>query len=215
MGLNNYEIVKERKTRLKSDYPDAKIMPFILSDMYHSPNYVVVGALIWKDGKTLDNISPDVWQSFAKLSQSANSSNAGVILTALALMTKADSSGYSFSMAGGKGADKNAWVENAEESAVGRALDNMGYHSNSPSREEMEKVSYIEDARMNRQALEGQVQNLNNQLLSAGYPQSSITQSLNENVRTFTFLTELSAAELIKVRDILLSTMNNLTNAQN
>lgn len=39
-------------------------------------------------------------------------------------------------------ANKHAWFENCEESAIGRALDNAGYHGNGASLEEMKKVEH-------------------------------------------------------------------------
>ena len=51
------------------------------------------------------------------------------------------STGYAYEAAGGKGANQDSWVENAETSAVGRALANMDYCGDlRPSREEMSKV---------------------------------------------------------------------------
>jgi len=51
------------------------------------------------------------------------------------------STGYAFESQG-QGVNKDAWVENAETSAIGRALANMDYcGSVRPSREEMSKVS--------------------------------------------------------------------------
>jgi hypothetical protein len=49
--------------------------------------------------------------------------------------------GYAYE-AQGQGVNKDAWVENAETSAIGRALANMDYCGTMrPSREEMSKVS--------------------------------------------------------------------------
>ena len=45
------------------------------------------------------------------------------------------------------GASKTSWTENAEESAIGRCLDNIGYHGDGKcSREEVEKVQRAEAA---------------------------------------------------------------------
>lgn len=55
----------------------------------------------------------------------------------------------------GSMANKNAWCENCEESAVGRALDNAGYaNHNGPSLEEMQKVERAEREAEERAALD-------------------------------------------------------------
>lgn len=52
------------------------------------------------------------------------------------------STGYAFETDGGAGANRTAALENAETSAIGRALANMGLHgSKRASREEMVKAS--------------------------------------------------------------------------
>jgi len=52
--------------------------------------------------------------------------------------------GYAFEVDGGQGANKTAALENAETSAIGRALANMGLSGNKrASREEMQKASRV------------------------------------------------------------------------
>src|SRR6185312_14136767 len=121
--LNKYETVKSRKVRLRNDHPESLIIPFPMSDLNYAANYILMGALIWKKKET---INPESMKELANVAQEANPQNAGILLASLAALLGADGVGYSLSMAGGKGADRNAWVENAEESAVGRELDNMG-----------------------------------------------------------------------------------------
>ena len=49
--------------------------------------------------------------------------------------------GYAMEERGQNGVNRDAWVENAETSAIGRALANLGYCGTlRPSREEMEKI---------------------------------------------------------------------------
>lgn len=194
--LNSYETVKRRKTRLKNDHPNSVIIPLPLSDISYAGNYVLMGALIWKDKKTYDELPFEQLAEMTKLTASATPQNAGVVMTAIAVLTKADGVGFSLSMAGGKGADKNAWVENAEESAVGRALDNMGYHSGSASQEEMKKVEHIESVMKEKVQLENQINAMYGQLMSQGHNPGYLTQIMSQNVRPFNQLSELSVEEL-------------------
>ena len=57
-----------------------------------------------------------------------------------------DSVGYAFEKAGSQGASKYAWTENAQTSAIGRALAHLGFFSNRSlaSKEEIEKVQAAE-----------------------------------------------------------------------
>ena len=96
--LKNYITVKERKKSFYIDHPDGVIIPAPLTSVSEMFN---AGAFfecrIWKDRKTYD-------------------ADRGP-----------DTVGHSLSLMGGKGADSTSWTENCEESAIGRALDNMGY----------------------------------------------------------------------------------------
>lgn len=204
--LNKYENVKSRKTRLRNDYPDSFILPLPLSDMNYAGNYVMMGALIWKDKKVFAEISKsNVLEKITESAASANPQNAGILLAAIAIAARADGAGFSLSIAGGKGADKNAWVENAEESAVGRALDNMGYHSGSASQEEMMKVQHMIDAQQERVQLENQINAMYTTLMQAGHNTSYIQQVISQTVRPFQQLSELSPDELSKMLNALQS----------
>jgi hypothetical protein len=58
--------------------------------------------------------------------------------------TTPDVTGWAAEVAGGQGANQTSWHENAETSAIGRALANMGYAKSArdrPTRQEMEKVN--------------------------------------------------------------------------
>ncbi|KAF2421583.1 hypothetical protein [Bacillus subtilis] len=201
--LNQYETVKSRKTRFRLEHPNCIIMPVPLSDVNFAANYILMGALIWKDKKQLESVQLD---NIQKLAESATPQNAGMIMTAIAIQSKADSSGYSLSIAGGSGADRTAWVENAEESAVGRALDNMGYHSGSASKEEMEKVQHILDSQKLRVELENNINVLYIDLTNKGFSTHQLRQIINQTVKPFEQLSELSVPELEK----LFSTLNEI-----
>lgn len=215
LDLSNYEKVKQRKERLRNDYPNSLIYPIELSDSSQSYNYVLMGALIWKDKKVFDELTPDIIEKVTELASKATPQNAGIIMATIGILTKADSIGHSLSIAGGYGADKNAWVENAEESAVGRALDNMGYHSGSCSRDEMEKVEYMEQAQQNRQQLEMEINNLLITLTSNGFSHQYIGQICAQTIRPFNTLNELSPNELQKVKELLQSLLQQRTKVSN
>jgi Asp-tRNA(Asn)/Glu-tRNA(Gln) amidotransferase A subunit family amidase len=200
--LSKYETVKQRKTRLRNDHPNSVIYPMQLSGAGYSVNFVLHMALIWKD-KAEMNMTPEVIAAIADLAKSVNSDNAGVIATSIALISKADSVGHSLSIAGGPKADKNAWVENSEESAVGRALDNLGYHSGSCSQEEIIKVQQNEQAQQVRVALENQINGTLMDMASRGINLQNVYQLCSQNTKPFTHLYELSVDELEKVMNIL------------
>ncbi|OXB94882.1 hypothetical protein [Parageobacillus galactosidasius] len=210
--LSKYETVKERKVRLRKDYPNSVIFPIQLSDASHSSSYVLMGALIWKDKSVFEQLEPAVLEKVAELAQKATPSNVGIIMTTIGILTKADGVGHSLSIAGGYGADKNAWVENAEESAVGRALDNMGYHSGSCSREEMEKVQHVEQARNSREGLEQEINQMMISLTQAGVQPQYIYQIVSQTLRPFNTLNELAVHELEKLKEILQTQLNQIKN---
>lgn len=200
--LNNYETVKSRKVRLRNDFPNSVIMPVALSDLNYAGNYVLIGALIWKDKK---DIIKEEMKNITEMVSKVTPQNAGVVMSTIGILTGADGVGYSLSIAGGKGADKTAWVENAEESAVGRALDNMGYHSGSASQEEMKKVQHIQEAQQTRVQLENQINALYGQLFAQGQNPQYLSQVISQTVRQFNHLSELSPDELEKLLNALQS----------
>ncbi len=206
--LNKYETVKSRKVRLRNDFPDSVIMPFPLSDLNYASNYILMGALIWKKKKTFQEKEANILEKISETTAKTNTQNVGMVMASLALLLGADGVGYSLSMAGGKGADRNAWVENAEESAVGRALDNMGYHSGSASQEEMKKVEQMQAAQQTRIQLENQINSMYGTLMSQGHNPQYLTQVVNQTVRPFSQLNELSPEELEKLLGALQSINN-------
>lgn len=203
--LNKYETVKSRKVRLKNDHPNSIIMPLPMSDLNFAGNYILMGALIWKDKETLQKLDPAVLREIREMASHTNPQNVGVTLISISILALADGVGYSLSMAGGKGADKNAWVENAEESAVGRALDNMGYHSGSASQDEMKKVTHMQEVRQTRVTLENQINAMYGQLMANGHNPQYLSQVVSQAVKPFQQLTELSPDELEKLLNALQS----------
>jgi hypothetical protein len=212
--LSKYETVKERKKRFEKDHPNGILLPMQLSDAGQSFNYVLTGAVLFKD-KTEMERDPAILKEVADLAKNTTPANAGVIMGTISLLLKADSFGHSLSIAGGPKADKNAWVENAEESAVGRALDNAGYQSGSCSKEEIEKVQHVEQARTDRSQKEMTINNKLMQLSSLGYNAQYVYQLCSQSVRPFQVLSELSFEELDKVEQILDSQMNQKPQAVN
>jgi hypothetical protein len=200
--LSRYETVKSRKTRLRADYPDALIYPMQISGVQYANNFVVHLALIWKDKATKSN-SPEAVSAVTELCKSITMDNAAIVASTIGLILNADSVGYSLSIAGGPKADKNAWMENCEESAVGRALDNLGYHSGSCSQEEMIKVQQTEAAQQERVRLENEINGMLMDYAGRGVDLNRLHQACIMNTRQFTYLHELSIDELNKVLNVL------------
>lgn len=111
---NDYETVESRIKRFYETYPD--------------------GRIITENETTAEDRQISTW-----------------VVKAYVYLTDGDqanelpkATGYAFEVDGGQGANKTAALENAETSAIGRALANMGMSGNKrASREEMEKVSRV------------------------------------------------------------------------
>ncbi|MBC8186478.1 hypothetical protein H8E88_35810 [candidate division KSB1 bacterium] len=118
--LSNYETVKERKIRFYQDNPDGRIIVNMVN-----PDSVMECALfvvtIYKNKEDQEkNLIWSTGYAFEVREKQLSISSYG---------KEYESVNYS------------SWTENAEESAVGRALDNAGYSGNKKcSREEMEKA---------------------------------------------------------------------------
>lgn len=109
--LNNYETVEERLKRFYADNPD--------------------GRVITENLTTLQDRQVSTWVVKATIFFDEGSQAAG--------LPKA--TGHAFEVDGSGGANKTSALENAETSAIGRALANAGYSGNKrASREEMAKV---------------------------------------------------------------------------
>lgn len=117
---NQYETVKQRKERFYSDHSDGRIVVRLCNES-NPLDYALFEARIYltqEDQKS--DIPRGVGYALEVRDKELSISNYG---------KEYESVNYS------------SWTENAEESAVGRALDNAGYSGNKkPSREEMEKA---------------------------------------------------------------------------
>lgn len=114
-NLENYETVEERIKRFYADNPDGRIL-----------------TLDYSTGK---DRAVGVWRVRAEVFLTTGDQAAG--------LPKAV--GHAFEVDGSAGASKLAALENAETSAIGRALANAGYSGNKrASREEMMKAKRAE-----------------------------------------------------------------------
>lgn len=118
--LSSYETVKQRKQRFYEAYIDGRIVVEILNQDQIT-NYALFKASVFKDAENHRNSTPlGVGTAFELRDTELKVSSKG---------NKYESVNYT------------SWVENCEESAVGRALDNAGFASNMRcSREEIEKA---------------------------------------------------------------------------
>jgi hypothetical protein len=128
-NLNDYETVEERLKRFYTDHPDGRVVTENLTTMQDRQvsTWVVKAEIylpIWGLGAALERTPIEFKQGYERD----------------CWFLKA--TGHAFEVDGGGGANKTSALENAETSAIGRALANAGYSGNKrASREEMEKVS--------------------------------------------------------------------------
>lgn len=114
-NLSQYETVKSRKLRFKGDYPNYSIETEMLTSMEEAfERGCLFIARIWKDHSQRVKGEPP------------------------------NSTGHSLSLKGGRRADATSWIENCEESSIGRALDNLGYVGDRKlcSREEIRQLKH-------------------------------------------------------------------------
>lgn len=201
--LHNYEIVKVRKKRFEADYPNGLIYPMQVSGLHYSNFYVVYMAFIFKD-KSQINRSPEALTTIVELAKTITPDNAGIIAGTIGLILGADSTGHSLSMAGGPHADKFAWVENCEESAIGRALDNLGYQGLSCSQEEMLKVQHMQRVYQERNGLISKIDHYLRQLAVKNYDINHLYQTCTQLInKHFNQFYELPNDDLVKIKDYI------------
>ena len=124
-NLDDYETVKSRKERFYKDYPTGRIIVELMNSDVNE--HALFRATIYlTPEEQRDNLAKSTGYAYEIRDKELSVSNSG---------KQYESINYT------------SWTENAEESAVGRALDNAGYSGNKkPSREEMEKVQRMSKA---------------------------------------------------------------------
>lgn len=107
-----YEMVEHRIARFLGDYPDGRIITFECTRQ--------------------DDRAKGIWQVKAEIFESHEEQHADT----------PKATGFAFEVEGTGGANKTSALENAETSAIGRALANAGYvKGRRPSAQEMNKVA--------------------------------------------------------------------------
>ena len=131
-----YETVKQRKDRLAADHATHVIL---------AVPRVVTGEEAWFTvGMWRERAAMEVGAE--RLARAVEMGTAVSPEVALLIMAP-DSIGTAYEAKWMSGASKTSWTENAEESAIGRCLDNAGYHSGGKcSREEILKAKEAEAA---------------------------------------------------------------------
>jgi hypothetical protein len=118
-NLSDYETVKNRKLRFYADHPDGRICVHLVNDDLDEK--AVVKASVYFNGSDQEKMLPRGSGYALEIRDKSLSKNQ--------YGKEYESVNYS------------SWLENCEESAVGRALDNAGYASNSKcSKDEIEKA---------------------------------------------------------------------------
>jgi len=118
-NLADYETVKSRKERFYNDHIDGRIGVDLITTDYM--DYVIIKASVYTNNIDQQNKLPR---------------GEGFALEVRDKELSISNKGLSYETV-----NYSSWLENCEESAVGRALDNAGYSGNKKcSREEIEKV---------------------------------------------------------------------------
>jgi len=129
-NLENYETVKSRKQRFYKDWPEGRIV-VSLENPHEVMEQAVMKATVYLTRDDQDAALPR---------------GVGYALEVRDKELKTTRAGKQY-----ESVNYTSWLENCEESAVGRALDNAGYASGTCSREEMEKAQRNSKALSNNQ----------------------------------------------------------------
>jgi len=135
--LAAYQTVKQRKDLFAVDYPEGVALPILITD---PKDIGKEAAYIVPIFRTTEERRDGAERLAKTIAESGN-----IDLRLAILIMAPVAIGTAYECAGMTGASKTSWTENAEESAIGRALDNAGYHGNGKcSREEILKVKEVE-----------------------------------------------------------------------
>lgn len=119
IDLSKYETVKQRKKRFYDSYPDGRIVVHLLNED-KVMEYALVRVSCYRNGEDQKNLLP-MATGYAQETRDMD--------------LKKAKSGKEY-----ESVNYTSWLENCEESAIGRCLDNAGFASNMlASREEMAK----------------------------------------------------------------------------
>lgn len=135
--LSQYQTVKQRKDLFVADYPEGVTLPVLITDPGDIGQEAAYLVPVFKTSEDRKDGAERLAKTVAQC---------GNIDLRLAILIMAPASiGTAYENKTMTGASKTSWTENAEESAIGRALDNCGYHgSGKCSREEILKVKEVE-----------------------------------------------------------------------
>lgn len=118
--LEDYENVKSRKLRFKKDFPDGRILPKLVNPETVSDHAIFVTTIYKNREEYLEDVPMATGYAHEIRDKEKKINRYGKEYESV---------------------NFTSWVENCEESSIGRALDNAGYASNKKcSRDEIEKA---------------------------------------------------------------------------
>jgi len=134
--LSKYQTVKQRKDLFSTEHPTGVILACPMKVDGEEATFTV-GA--WE--------TSEAYVKGLEALQAVLSSGAQISDLQALLVMGPDGLGTAYEAKWMTGASRTSWTENAEESAIGRCLDNVGYHGDGKcSREEIEKAQRAEAA---------------------------------------------------------------------
>jgi len=153
IDLSKYETVKERKKRFYADHKDGRIIVELINAETILDHALFKASVFINDTCVSSGYAHEIRDKEKSVSKYGK---------------EYESVNYS------------SWVENCEESAIGRALDNYGYAGNDKcSREEMKKVQNYNDRSLNKPAPEHPF----TKLVKSGIPKDTIIKYVGEKYK--------------------------------